>query len=78
MLVNNKMLDLIHTIQDLAMQIKDFHYYYQESCKVFAVYKISDGEHTYDKQVYLDYDNAVEKLKEIVKDLEEMKEKWAV
>lgn len=64
-MLNKKILDLVHEIQDLAMKIKDFNIYYQQNVQSFQVYRIEDGKHTFSEYVFLDDNNAVEKLENI-------------
>lgn len=70
MLVSKKELDLVHDIQGLAMQIKDIHVYYQQNIQLLQVYIIQGHEHRFNESVYLDYNNAVEKLENIKMNLE--------
>lgn len=70
MLVSKKKLDLVHDIQGLAMQIKDIHVYYQQNIQLLQVYIIQGHKHRFNVSVYLDSNNAVEKLENIKMNLE--------
>lgn len=69
-MLNKKVLNLVHDIQDLAMQINDIHIYYQQNIQLFQVYRIKDHKHTFQESVYLDFNNAVRKLENIKMNLE--------
>lgn len=70
MLLSKKILDLVHDIQDLVMQLKDFHIYYQQNVQAFQVYRIIEHEHTFKETVYLDDETASYKLENIKNNLE--------
>ena len=70
MKLSKKILDLVHDIQDLVMQLKDFHFYYQQNVQVFQVYRIEDNKHTFKESVYLDDETASYKLENIKMNLE--------
>lgn len=65
MLLSKNILDLVHDIQDLVMQLKDFHVYYQQNVQAFQVYRIEDNKHTFKETVYLDDETASYKLENI-------------
>lgn len=73
-MLNKKMLDLVHDIQDLAMQIKDVSVYYQQNIQLFQVYRIEDRKHTFNESVYLDRKTSVRKLENIKNDLKKILE----
>ena len=73
-MLNKKILDLVHDIQDLAMQIKDIHVYYQQNIQLLQVYRIEDHKHTFNKSVYLDRKISVRKLENIKDDLKKILE----
>ena len=53
-LINKEVLDILHHIQDLVLQIKDAQLYYQQNVNLFQVYIIKEKEHIYNKSVYID------------------------
>ena len=75
MLVSKKELDLVHDIQDLAMQIKDVFIYYQQNIQLFQVYRIIDHKHTFNESVYLDSETAIEKLERIKTNIKKLVER---
>ena len=77
--INKEVLDLLHQIQDLVLQIKDAQLYYQQNVNLFQVYIIREKEHIYNKSVYIDgslsdEETVIKNLKQIIVDLTNFKE----
>lgn len=74
-MLNKKVLNLVHDIQDLAMQINDIHIYYQQNIQLFQVYRIKDHKHTFQESVYLDEEKNIEKLERIKTNIKKLVER---
>lgn len=75
-IINKEVPGLLHHIQDLVLQIPNAHLYYQQNVNLFQVYIIKNGEHTYEKSVYVDgafsdNETIIKDLKQIIVELEE-------
>lgn len=77
--INKEVPGLLHQIQDLVLQTPNAQLYYQQNVNVFQVYIIENGEHIYEKYVYVDGafsddETVIKDLKQIIVDLENFKE----
>ena len=70
MTLTKKELDLVHDIQDLVMTIENMHIYYQQNIQLFQVYRLEKGKHTYNEFIYLNEENAINKLENTKNNLE--------
>jgi hypothetical protein len=77
---DKKILELVQSIQALAMKIKNINVYYQSNISLLSIYSLGEnGKYTYNRDLYLDCEtiikkeNVIKELKIIIKDMEDMK-----